>query len=187
VNGAEQQRFRQAEGLGLAISAAVPPIGSIKGPIEAISSQPEANPEAPERAPAPVLEEGTGEAAYLRQDREFIEEEVRARRQIESELLSMFRDLMTAKNPAFFQHLDEEGKAQLLSFSDPEAEEIVERRLREAANDDQVMRYIKRMLPTLPVASVDNELRIYQLVEQSLDLDNGTMEAFLERASDRGR
>jgi hypothetical protein len=49
------------------------------------------------------------------------------------------------------------------------------------------MRYIKRMLPTLPVASVDNELRIYQLVEQSLDLDNGTMEAFLERASDRGR
>jgi hypothetical protein len=187
VNVAEQQRFRQAEGLGLAISAAVPPIGSIKGPIEAISSQPEANPEAPERAPAPVLEEGTGEAAYLRQDREFIEEEVRARRQIESELLSMFRDLMTAKNPAFFQHLDEEGKAQLLSFSDPEAEEIVERRLREAANDDQVMRYIKRMLPTLPVASVDNELRIYQLVEQSLDLDNGTMEAFLERASDRGR
>jgi hypothetical protein len=188
VNLVEQQRsFRQAEGLGFATLSPHSPKVRPKVSVEAIGSDLKAEPEAPERShqAAPSPQEATGEAEYLRQDREFIEEEVRARRQIESELLNTFRHLMTAENPLFFQHLDEEGRHQLLSFRNPRAAKIVEQRLKEAANDDQVLRYIHRMMPTLPHASVDDELRSFPLVEPTAEVGDDTIEAFLEIARDR--
>lgn len=184
-----QERSLHVETLGPGVSSAATLNGNVERAADGIGSELQDKPQAPEMTQhsASSHQDRADAADHLRYDREFIEEEVRARREIESELLRIFRHLMTAENPAFFQHLDQQGRPQLLSFSDPVAEEIVERRLREAANDDQVTRYIQRMIPTLPIASADDELRIYQLIQPSLEASDVVMEAFVKGANDRGR
>jgi hypothetical protein len=81
--------------------------------------------------------------------------------------MSFFRKCMTLDHPAFY--LDEkwrDGPPGLLSFKEPEAVEIVEKRLRQAANDDQVLRYIYRMMPALPLAGLrDDDLMAFPLAQ----------------------
>lgn len=142
---------------------------------------------------------------YICLDRKFVEEETEAGRAVNGELLNFFRHFMTAEKPAFYLHRDwKVGPPELLSFKHPDPARIVEQRLGKAANDDQVLRYIHRMLPTLPVGDPDeDDLKRFPLPEppratapssksrgaslEDDDLNIATLDAALTREGYRGR
>jgi hypothetical protein len=136
----------------LRVSAAAAPADQTSfTPTGSQASKASSSPAAP--LPTPQPERSTQPSSppeYIRLDAEFIAAERAAGRSVESHDLSFWRKVMTAEEPLVLTApLGGTQGLQIIVDDEPASIEVVSRRLERTANDPQLSRYLRTMVPTL--------------------------------------